>query len=72
MTTKNKQKRVSVTPLSSKAKNRFANIMGLFHTCTVEQEKVIDGIEHIFLVSMNKMYCFWVPVKGNEHWQIGK
>jgi hypothetical protein len=72
MTTKTKQKRVSVTPISSKAKNRFANIMGLFHTCTVEQEKMIDGIEHLFLVSMNKMYCFWVPSKGNEHWKIEK
>lgn len=68
----NKTKRVSATPLSSKAKNRFANIMGLFHTCEVEQEKLIDGIPHLFLVSLNKQYCFWVPVKGNEHWEIGK
>ena len=67
-----KTKRVSVTPVSSKAKNRFANIMNQFHMCTVEQEKMIDGIQHFFLVSMNKMYCFWVPVGGNEHWEIGK
>jgi hypothetical protein len=46
--------------------------MDNFHTCTVEQEKVIDGVEHFFLVSMNKMYCFWVPKKGNEHWKIEK
>jgi hypothetical protein len=70
MTTKTK--RVSVVPLSSKAKNRFANIMDQFHMCTVEQEKVIDGVEHFFLVSMNRMYCFWVPKKGNEHWKIEK
>jgi hypothetical protein len=70
MTTKTK--RVSVTPLSSKAKNRFANIMGLFHTCEVEQEKLIGGTPHIFLVSLNKQYCFWVPVNGNEHWKIEK
>ena len=70
--TTTKLKRVSVSPLSSKAKNRFANIMDNFHTCTVEQEKVIDGVEHFFLVSMNRMYCFWVPKKGNEHWKIEK
>lgn len=67
-----KTKRVSVTPVSSKAKNRFANIMNQFHMCTVEQEKMIDGVMHFFLVSMNRMYCFWVPVKGNEHWKIEK
>jgi hypothetical protein len=67
-----KLKRVSVIPQSSKAKNRFANIMDNFHTCTVEQEKLIDGVDHLFLVSMNKMYCFWVPKKGNEHWKIEK
>ena len=70
--TTTKLKRVSVIPLSSKAKNRFANIMDNFHTCTVEQEKVIDGVEHFFLVSMNRMYCFWVPKKGNDHWKIEK
>jgi hypothetical protein len=70
--TTTKLKRVSVIPLSSKAKNRFANIMDDFHTCTVEQEKFIDGVEHLFLISLNKMYCFWVPKKGNEHWKIEK
>jgi hypothetical protein len=44
MTTK--IKRVSVVPQSSKAKNRFINIMDNFHTCTVEQEKVIGGVPH--------------------------
>ncbi len=67
-----KTKRVCVTPLSSKAKNRFINIMDSFHTCTVEQEKVIDGSDHFFLVSMNRQYCFWVPKRGNEHWKIEK
>lgn len=67
-----KTKRVSVTPLSSKAKNRFVNIMNRFHMCTVEQEKMVNNVPHIFLVSMNKQYCFWVPVNGNEHWGIGR
>ena len=70
--TTTKLKRVSVVPVSSKAKNRFHNIMDLFHTCTVEQEKLIDGVPHYFLVSLNRQYCFWVPVKGNEHWKIEK
>jgi len=70
--TATKTKRVCVTPISSKAKNRFANIMDHFHTCTVEQEKMIDGVDHMFLVSLNRQYCFWVPKKGNEHWKVEK
>jgi len=23
-----------------------------------------------FLVSINRMYCTWVPKTGNEHWEI--
>lgn len=70
--TATKTKRVCVTPLSSKAKNRFANVMDLFHTCTVEQERMIDGVDHMFLVSLNRQYCFWVPKKGNDHWKVEK
>jgi hypothetical protein len=66
--TKVKRKFVNVTPLSSKAKNRFANIMESFHSCEVEQEK--DNL--LFLVSLNKKYCFWVQREGNEHWRIDK
>jgi hypothetical protein len=66
--TKVKRKFVNVTPLSSKAKNRFVNIMESFHSCEVEQEK--DNL--LFLVSLNKKYCFWVQREGNEHWRIDK
>jgi hypothetical protein len=66
--TKVKRKFVNVTPLSSKAKNRFVNIMECFHSCEVEQEK--DNL--LFLVSLNKKYCFWVQREGNEHWRIDK
>jgi hypothetical protein len=66
--TKIKKKFVNVSPLSSKAKNRFVNIMDSFHSCEVEQEK--DNL--FFLVSLNKKYCFWVQKEGNEHWQIQK
>tara|TARA_R110000868_G_scaffold335198_1_gene595964 strand:- start:548 stop:745 length:198 start_codon:yes stop_codon:yes gene_type:complete len=63
-----KKKFVNITPLSSKAKNRFVNIMDSFHSCQVEQEKN----NHYFLVSLNRQYCFWCPTSGNEHWKIDK
>lgn len=65
---KTKKKFVNVTPLSSRAKNRFVNIMESFHACEVEQEK--DGM--FFLVSLNRKYCFWLQKEGNEHWGIVK
>lgn len=65
---KSKQKFVNVTPLSSKAKNRFINIMESFHACKVEQET--DSM--FFLVSLNRQYCFWIQKTGNEHWKIQK
>lgn len=67
-TPKIKKKFVSVTPLSSKAKNRFINIMQSLHSMEVEQET--DTM--FFLVSINRMYCTWVPKTGNEHWGISK
>ena len=65
---KTKKRFVSVTPMSSKAKNRFVNIMQSLHTMEVEQE--INDM--LFLVSINRMYCTWVPKTGNEHWKIEK
>ena len=59
---------VNVEPISSKAKNRFANIMDNLHGCHVEQEKN----NMIFLASINKCYFFWLPKDGNEHWKIVK
>lgn len=63
-----KKKFVNVEPISSKAKNRFVNIMDSFHACEVEQEK--DDM--YFLASINKKYYMWLPKKGNEHWKIVK
>jgi hypothetical protein len=63
-----KKKFVCVSPISSKAKNRFANQMEKFHSCLVEQEK--DGM--LFLASLNRQYFFWIPKTGNEHWRIEK
>jgi hypothetical protein len=57
-----------VEPVSSKAKNRFANIMSSLHSCVVEQEK-----ENLFfLASINRKYFMWLPKEGNEHWKIVK
>jgi len=68
MMTKEKRKMVNVEPISSKAKNRFVNIMDNLHGCHVEQEK--DDL--LFLASLNKKYFMWVPKTGNEHWRIVK
>lgn len=65
---KTKKKFVNVIPKSSKAKNRFANIMNHLHSCEIEQET--DDM--FFLVSLNRQYCFWVQKVGNEHWQVTK
>ena len=67
-TPKIKKRFVNVTPLSSKAKNRFVNIMQSLHAMEVEQETD----DKLFLVSINRMYCTWVPKTGNEHWEISK
>lgn len=67
-TTKIKKRFVNVIPKSSKAKNRFVNQMDALHAMEVEQEK--DN--QLFLVSINRRYCFWVPKEGNEHWKIEK
>jgi len=66
--TKMKKKFVSVTPLSSRAKNRFINIMDNFHSCEVEQETE----NKFFLVSLNRQYCSWIQKTGNEHWKVEK
>jgi hypothetical protein len=67
-TSKIKKQFVNVIPLSSKAKNRFVNIMQSFHAMQVEQETD----DKLFLVSINRQYCTWVPKTGNEHWSIVK
>ena len=65
---KTKKKFVNVIPKSSKAKNRFINIMQSFHSCEIEQETQ----DMFFLVSINRQYCFWIQKNGNEHWKIEK
>ena len=57
---------VEVSPRSTKAKNRFANIMGCDTICVVEQ---VNG-NKIFLRSANNRYHFWVDVSSKEDWFI--
>ena len=61
-----KKRFINVNPKSSKAKNRFVNIMASLHAMEVEQETDTQ----YFLVSINRMYCTWIPKEGNEHWEI--
>jgi hypothetical protein len=65
---KTKRKFVNVIPQSSKAKNRFVNQMDCLHAMEVEQENETQ----MFVVSINRRYCFWIPKEGNEHWSIVK
>lgn len=66
---------VTVKPKSSKAKNRFANLMDKNSVCTVEQ----DTGEELFLASKNRKYFFWVSAraginrfgdKADAHWDF--
>lgn len=57
---------ICVKPKSSKAKNRFANMMNSLHSCRVEQRK--DG--KVFLASITGKYFFWIPETGDDHWEV--
>jgi hypothetical protein len=57
---------IIVTPKSSKAKNRLANIMGKDPICQVEQ--TLDG--KFFLASSNRKYFFWVDAHNDPNWSL--
>ncbi len=63
-----KRKFVNVIPQSSKAKNRFVNQMDSLHAMEVEQENDTQ----MFVVSINKRYCFWLDKENDPHWNIVK
>jgi len=66
--TKVKRKIVNVVPVSSKAKNRFANVMDKLHGCYVEQEHN----DKLFLASINKKNFFWIDKENDPNWKIVK
>jgi hypothetical protein len=65
MKTKTK-KLINVSPKSKKAVNRFKNIMDSLHAMEVEQETDTQ----MFVVSINKRYCFWLLRENDPHWEI--
>jgi hypothetical protein len=56
----------TVTPISKKAKNRFANLMGKIETCIIEQH---TG-HKVFLTSMNGRNHFWVTLDNDPDWMV--
>jgi hypothetical protein len=57
---------IKVKPISSKAKNRFSNLMNKNENCVIEQVK--DGM--MFLASQNKRNHFWVKINNDPHWVL--
>jgi len=56
----------SVTPISTKAKNRFANLMDRIETCIIEQHQG----NKVFLTSINGRNHFWAMLDNDPHWMI--
>ncbi len=57
-----------VKPISSKAKNRFANLMDQLHSCRIEKRQ--DG--KMFLASISGRYFFWINEHADDNWEIIK
>lgn len=57
-----------VKPKTSKAKNRFANMMDKLHSCRVEKREN----EKVFLASISGRYFFWMNENEDDHWEIIK
>lgn len=55
-----------VTPVSKKAKNRFANLMNHDTLCIVEQQKD----RTVFLASLNGKHFFWASLDNDPHWMV--
>ncbi len=65
---KAKKQFINVKPKSSKAKNRFVNQMDSLHAMEVEQETETQ----LFVVSINRKYCFWMNKENDPHWEVIK
>ena len=56
----------TVKPISKKAKNRFANLMGSDAQCIIEQR--IGN--RVFLTSANGRNHFWVTLDTDADWML--
>lgn len=65
---KKKKHLINVVPKTSRAKNRFINQMDSLHAMEVEQET--DN--QMFVVSINRRYCFWLSKENDPHWKVVK
>jgi len=63
-----KTKFICVKPKSSKAKNRFYNLMNELHSCRVEQETETQ----MFLSSITGKYSFWFEKENDINWMVIK
>ena len=59
---------INVVPKTSRAKNRFINQMDSLPAMEVEQETETK----LFVVSINRRYCFWLNKENDPHWNIIK
>ena len=55
-----------ITPLSRKAKNRFANLMNSDAHAIIEQQ---NG-NRVFVASMNRKYFFWATLDNDPDWVV--
>ena len=55
-----------VTPISRKAINRFANLMGSDAQCNIEQHTH----DKVFLTSENGKNHFWVMLDKDPDWMV--
>jgi predicted nucleic acid-binding Zn finger protein len=55
-----------VTPISRKAKNRFANLMSSNAQCIIEQHTH----DKVFLTSENGKNHFWVTLDKDPDWMV--
>jgi len=55
-----------VKPKSSKAKNRFANLMNGLHSCRIEKREN----DRVFLASITGNYFFWINESSDDHWEV--
>ena len=63
-----KTKFICVKPKTSKAKNRFFNLMNELHSCRVEQETE----DKVFLSSISGKYHFWINKMNDDNWEVIK